>query len=120
MRLVVAVLCAIALSCTGMARAADDAPLIPKSWLDRKFTIAEAEAEHLGIRDERVQRFPEAAKPFGFKSGQWEAIKAAMQPGDELWTFASPAESWENLAGRAGIAVVRDGNPIFVLTTMLN
>jgi hypothetical protein len=43
-----------------------------------------------------------------------------MQPGDELWTFASPAKSWEDLAGRAGIAVVRDGNPIMVLTTMLN
>jgi hypothetical protein len=67
-----------------------------------------------------VQRFPDATKPFGFKNGQWEAIKAAMQPGDELWTFASPAKSWEDLAGRAGIAVVRDGNPVMVLTTMLN
>ena len=120
MRLILTLLCAISLSCAGMARAADDMPLIPKSWLDKKITIAEAEAEHPGINDERVQRFPDAAKPFGFKSGQWEAIKAAMQPGDELWTFASPAKSWEDLAGRAGIAVVRDGNPIMVLTTMLN
>jgi hypothetical protein len=125
MRLILALLCAISLSCAGLAcaglaRAADDMPLIPKAWLDKKVTIAEAEAEHPGIRDERVQRFPDAAKPFGFKSGQWEAIKAAMQPGDELWTFVSPKESWENLAGRAGIAVVRDGNPVMVLTTMLN
>ena len=123
MRLILTLLCAISLSCAGMAgmaHAADDMPLIPKAWLDKKVTIAEAEAEHPGIRDERVQRFPDAAKPFGFKSGQWEAIKAAMQPGDELWTFASPAKSWEDLAGRAGIAVVRNGNPIMVLTTMLN
>ena len=120
MRLILTLLCAISLSCAGIARAADDMPLIPKSWLDKKVTIAEAEAAHPGISDERVQRFPDAAKPFGFKSGQWEAIKAAMQPGDELWTFISPAESWENLAGRAGIAVVRDGNPVMVLTTMLN
>ena len=125
MRLILTLLCAISLSCAGMAsldlaHAADDMPLIPKSWLDKKVTIAEAEAEHPGIRDERVQRFPDAAKPFGFKNGQWEAIKAAMQPGDELWTFASPAKSWEDLAGRAGIAVVRDGNPIMVLTAMLN
>jgi hypothetical protein len=124
-RLVLTLLCAISLSCAGvasldLARAADDMPLIPKAWLDKKVTIAEAEAEHPGIRDERVQRFPDAAKPFGFKNGQWEAIKAAMQPGDELWTFASPAKSWEDLAGRAGIAVVRDGNPVMVLTTMLN
>ena len=128
MRLILTLLCAISLSYAGMAgiatsdlaRAADDMPLIPKSWLDKKITIAEAEAEHPGINDERVQRFPDAAKPFGFKNGQWEAIKAAMQPGDELWTFASPAKSWEDLAGRAGIAVVRDGNPVMVLTTMLN
>ena len=125
MRLVLTLLCAISLSCAGvasldLARAADDMPLIPKAWLDKKITIAEAEAEHPGIKDERVQRFPDAAKPFGFKNGQWEAIKAAMQPGDELWTFASPAKSWEDLAGRAGIAVVRDGNPVMVLTTMLN
>jgi hypothetical protein len=124
-RLILTLLCAISLSWAGMAsldlaRAADDMPLIPKSWLDKKITIAEAEAEHPGIKDERVQRFPDAAKPFGFKNGQWEAIKAAMQPGDELWTFASPAKSWEDLAGRAGIAVVRAGNPIMVLTTMLN
>jgi hypothetical protein len=119
-RLILTLLCAISLSCAGMARAADDMPLIPKAWLDKKVTIAEAEAEHPGISDERVQRFPDAAKPFGFKNGQWEAIKAAMQPGDELWTFRSPAESWKNLAGRAGIAVVRDGNPVMVLTTMLN
>ena len=125
MRLILTLLCAISLSCAGLAcaglaRAADDMPLIPKAWLDKKVTVAEAEAEHPGIKDERVQRFPDAAKPFGFKSGQWEAIKAAMQPSDELWTFASPAKSWEDLAGRAGIAVVRDGNPVMVLTTMLN
>jgi hypothetical protein len=128
MRLILTLLCAISLSCAGvtgiatsdLARAADDMPLIPKTWLDKKITIAEAEAGHPGINDERVQRFPDAAKPFGFKNGQWEAIKAAMQPGDELWTFASPAKSWEDLAGRAGIAVVHDGNPIMVLTTMLN
>jgi hypothetical protein len=128
MRLILTLLCTISLSCAGvtgiatsdLARAADDVPLIPKTWLDKKITIAEAEAEHPGINDERVQRFPDAAKPFGFKNGQWEAIKAAMQPGDELWTFASPAKSWEDLAGRAGIAVVRDGNPVMVLTTMLN
>jgi hypothetical protein len=123
-RLILTLLCAISLSCAGLACAglahADDMPLIPKAWLDKKVTIAEAEAEHPGIKDERVQRFPDAAKPFGFKSGQWEAIKAAMQPGDELWTFASPAKSWEDLAGRAGIAVVRDGNPVMVMTTMLN
>jgi hypothetical protein len=106
LRFVVALLCAIALWHGGSARAADDASRIPKEWLDKKISVEEAEAAH-----------PE---PFGFQSQAWEALKAAMQPGDELWTFASPAKSWEDLAGRAGIAVVRDGNPIKVLVTVMN
>jgi hypothetical protein len=120
MRHIVALLCAIALWHGGSARAADDASRIPKEWLDKKISVEEAEAAHPGINDDRVQRFPEAAKPFGFQSQAWEALKAAMQPGDELWTFASPAKSWEDLAGRAGIAVVRDGNPIKMLVTVMN
>jgi hypothetical protein len=43
-----------------------------------------------------------------------------MQPGDELWTFSSPAESWKYLAGRAGVALVRDGKPIKVVITLMN
>lgn len=120
MRLILVMLCAISLSVGGMARADDDGSPIPKAWLDKKVSVAEAEAAHPGISDDRVERFPDAAKPFGFQSKAWEALKAAMQPGDELWTFASPAKSWEDLAGRAGIALVRDGNPIKVLVTMLN
>lgn len=100
--------------------AADLHDEIPASWLDKKISIAEAEAAHPGIKDERVARFPEAARPFGFNNGNWEALKAAMQPGDELWTFASPADSWEHLSGRAGIALVRNGHPIKAIVTMMN
>jgi hypothetical protein len=120
MRLVVALLCAISLWHDGPARAADDVLAIPKSWLDKKISIAEAEATHPGVNDERVQSMPESAKPFGFLNGQWEALKAEIQPGDELWSFASPPKSWEDLAGRAGVALVRDGNPIKVVVTVMN
>jgi hypothetical protein len=120
MRVILALLCVISLSYGGMARAADDAPPIPKAWLDKKISIAEAEAAHPGVNDERVQRMPEIAKPFGFLNSQWEALKAEIQPGDELWSFASPPKSWEDLAGSAGVALVRDGNPIKVLVTMRN
>ena len=115
-----ALICASLLGVGGPAYAADDAPPIPKAWLDKKATIAEAEAAHPGVNDERVQRMPEISKPFGFLNGQWEAQKAEMQPGDELWSFASPPKSWEDLAGRAGVALVRDGNPIKVVVTVMN
>ena len=93
---------------------------IPTSWLDKKINVAEAEAANPGLHDERVARFPEAGRPFGFHNREWEALKSAMQPEDEVWTFASPADSWQHLAGRAGIALVRDGHPIKTLVTIMN
>jgi hypothetical protein len=94
--------------------------IIPKAWLKEKTTVAEADAAHPGISDDRVKRFPDAAKPFGFQNRQWEEFKALVLPGDELWTFSSPPDSWEHLAGRAGVALVRDGVPVRVIITMMN
>jgi hypothetical protein len=84
--------------------------IIPKEWLDRKISVEEAEAAHPGIRDERVLRFPEAAKPFGFQNAEWEALKAEIKVGD----------SWEHLAGRGGIALRRNGKSIKVIVTIMN
>ena len=36
------------------------------------------------------------------------------------WTFAAPADDWKNLAGRAGVALVRDGHPIMAIVTLMN
>ena len=97
-----------------------DEPPIPKEWLQTQITVPEAEAAYPGITDERVQKFPDAAKPFGFRHAEWEALKSHMQPGDQLWTFMSPQKSWEALAGRSGIALVRDGAPIEVIVGAMN
>lgn len=43
-----------------------------------------------------------------------------MQPGDQLVHFVSSADSWKHLAGRAGIALVRDGKVIAAMVTMMN
>lgn len=94
--------------------------MIPVAWLQEKVTIAEEEVEHPGITDDRIARFPDAAKPFGFQHREWEQFKAAMLPGDELWTFSSPADYWEHIAGRAGIALVRKGVPIRTIVTLMN
>lgn len=32
-----------------------------------------------------------------------------MQEGDELWTYSSPQLTWNDLAGEAGVALVRNG-----------
>ena len=93
---------------------------VPRDWLDRQVTIAEAEAMHTKPPEERSPRSPDHALPFGRDNWKWEALKSVMQPGDELWTFASPPESWRALAGVAGLVVVRAGTPLAAMTTMVN
>lgn len=94
--------------------------MIPPDWLGDAISVEEAEAGHPGITDERLKRFPEAGRPFGFQNQEWEALKAKMKPGDVLRDFRSPPESWQHLAGRAGIALVRGGEVVDILVTTLN
>ncbi len=81
----------------------------------RTITVEQAEAENPG-----VPSVPDLAKPFGGVSGQWERLKAAMRPGDELVAFHSPIESWRAFCGRRGVALVRDGETVMEVITMLN
>jgi hypothetical protein len=94
--------------------------MFPPDWRTEKTTVDEAEADHPGLAGERVKRFPEAAKPFGFQNAEWEVLKAEIQPGDELWRFVSPPESWKHLAGSAGVALVRRGAIIRSIVTLMN
>ena len=91
-------------------------------WLLEETTVEAAEADNPGLSadDERLKRSPEAAKPFGFKNSEWEALKSEMKPGDEIWTFSSPPETWEALMGRSGIALVRDGEIVQHIVTLMN
>ena len=67
--------------------------MIPKTWLEKKFTAAEAAATHTTD-----------GKPFGALADKWEALEA----------------SWMALSSRAGFAVVRNGEPVRIIVTMLN
>ena len=94
--------------------------MFPAGWFSQKTTVEEAEAAYPGLQDERTKRLPEVAKPFGFHHAEWEALKAAMKPSDELWTFASPPDSWKELAGSAGVALVRDSKVVRTIVTLMN
>jgi hypothetical protein len=78
-------------------------------WLQSTATVADLETENLvnGV-------------PFGFCNGEWEAMKAAMLPGDELWRFSSPSEDWERLMGWEGVALVRHGEVVSCVVTGMN
>lgn len=43
-----------------------------------------------------------------------------IQDGDVVWRFRSPRESWTHLAGRAGLALVRDGQVVHYRVTILS
>ena len=58
--------------------------------------------------------------PFGFTNWQWVTLKSKMIPGDELWEFRSPPDSWAHLCGRAGVSLVRDGQVIDSIVTLMN
>ncbi len=73
--------------------------------------ISEANKEKLGDRSEAFARWVEK---------RWKPFVAQMQPGDELWRFSSPGHTWANLAGRAGYAIVRDGEIVHSLVTLMN
>jgi hypothetical protein len=80
-----------------------------KQWLRHRVTIEELESTHLvnGV-------------PFGFCSPDWEALRAQVRPGDEIWYFSSPQEDWDRLMGWEGIALVRGGEIVESFCTAMN
>lgn len=50
---------------------------------------------------------------------KWEKIKANMQPGDELWEFFYSHKTPGKTGGHEGYALVRNGEPIMYLVTMI-
>jgi len=79
---------------------------IPARWLEKEISIT-----HI---DEYFVDWPVG------KKAQWQLIKARMVEGDECWYFNSAGDSWKNLVGRSGYAIVRDGKPIDGIITMMN
>lgn len=114
---------------------------IGKGWLRNRITVEEAEAKHLSDfslgddKNEAAQRFHAGRLklarswgvhfdgkpvPFGFGNRQWREMVASMQEGDELWEFSNSNDAWQHLAGRAGIALVRNGEIVDCIVTVMN
>lgn len=77
----------------------------------------------LAIRDADGLRPLTDGEPSPTASG-WRRIAdswaAEMEPGDEIWTWSTPRWTWENLCGRGGLALVRDGKPVDHVMTLMN
>jgi hypothetical protein len=75
---------------------------IEKEWLKHKISIEEAENKYI-VKDDRLGPNP---LPFGFAHQEWLKFQEEIRQGDELWEFSSPEETWANMCGREGIALV--------------
>ena len=93
-----------------------EGPSVPIDWLVT-LTSIEHEAATNVVTDPRLGPDP---VPFGFQHSLWKDLVAHFRPGDELWTYSSPAESWEHLAGRAGLALVRNKRVVAHICTLMN
>lgn len=74
---------------------------IPRSWL-----LEELSDEAIAS-DKRVT--PEVLR-----------ILRSRQPGDRVFGYLSPPETWAALLGRGGVAIVRDGKPLLCVDTIIN
>jgi hypothetical protein len=88
---------------------------IPLQWLRQSGTPAEFElcelrrkASAFNLPLEKIEeRFRD--RPFGEMTASWRSFVQQLAPGDELWSFRSPDDTFANKAGCAGFAIVRDG-----------
>src|ERR1035441_9922337 len=98
---------------------------VPREWLRTRLEgRSEIEAHNLqrkwmGISadDEDDEGTAESRARW---SARWEEMISEMEPGDEIWHFASPEETWRQLCGREGFALVRKGQPIAAIVAFLN
>lgn len=103
--------------------------VIPKAWLERPVharTTADLMRDDLvsmGVPDTQIEALIEALiarPPNRAGAGKLEAFLADAHPGDEIWRFRSPPDTWTKLCGRAGYGIVRDGRCVRIVVTMLN
>ena len=90
--------------------------MVEKEWLKNKTNVEELEIKYLK-KDKRLGPEPVV---FGFIHDDWLRLKRQLQEGDELWEFCSPPESWDNLYGREGICIVRNGEIIDRIIMKMN
>lgn len=77
------------------------------------------EMDELDLSDENKRRGLECSEQFKkWEMTKWIPFVSHLLPGDEVWHFRSPPQTWSEFCGCAGYAVLRDGQVIRILTTM--
>jgi hypothetical protein len=92
----------------------------PAEWLTERITLdwITVARPRPAVPESRAQAILQLR---AYKSRQEiKTLEALMLPGDEVWKFSSPPQSWQQLMGRAGVALVREGRSIAHVITSMN
>jgi hypothetical protein len=73
---------------------------IPPEWLVTPTTLSELVDRFSALEQDEMR---------DHVVGAITQFASSMGPGDELWNFCSPPESWERYCGLSGVAIVRNG-----------
>jgi hypothetical protein len=90
-------------------------PFIPASILGQQVSKADVEAYMAEVTSD--DRSKQALK---WHQEEVTFVLGAWRDGDEFRGFNSPPDTWQNLCGRKGVALVRDGVAITGYITELN
>jgi hypothetical protein len=88
-----------------------------RGWLRERVTVEQA--------DSRYAEFERDSFALLGTTGGWldyfrDEIVAEIQPGDELWLYDTGPEAWANLHGERGLAQVRGGRVVGLITEAMN
>jgi len=90
-----------------------------KEWLTRKTSFEEIIAERKEARDSMLKRGFDVSW-FDEPDEETLYLKSQVKEGDELWCFRSDDESWNQLCGRAGVCIVRNGKIVTSWVSVLS
>jgi hypothetical protein len=91
--------------------------MIPESWLKERLDttdvreLAKREFMSSGMSDPDLKQLLDRG-PSPRWVEKWQEFIGHAVAGDEIWFFESPPETWCDLAGRAGYALVRSGHVV--------
>tara|TARA_B100000768_G_scaffold134051_1_gene124831 strand:- start:826 stop:1134 length:309 start_codon:yes stop_codon:yes gene_type:complete len=90
---------------------------IPNEWLTSEIDLKQV-AKKYSSNSKKVGK--EGNLPFGRLNHEWVHLKSLMKKNDTIWEFDSPADHWDSLCGRSGIALVCEGKIVFTIVTVMN
>ena len=92
----------------------------PVAWLQRQLSVSEFESIGIGIDPFAAGAPAVLSRGRDGITRELDDLKFLMLPSDQIWTFSSPPDYWQNLGGRAGIALIRKGVPVGHVITAKN